>query len=111
VNQAFTLRNSGSATTSALKIGMSGSSTFTKTMDTCTGTSLGPAKSCSVTITFAPASSSQSYKATLTATNNKPFASDPGLAGGGVHTCARQCAGDLGPGLGPARRAGVLAAA
>src|SRR5947209_7199025 len=55
-SQAFTLTNAGSSATSALKIALttltSRSSAFTKAADTCTGTSLGPKKSCSVTVTY-----------------------------------------------------------
>jgi hypothetical protein len=74
LSQAFTLTNSGGTATSALKIRLAGSSAFTKTADTCTATSLGPKKSCSVTITYAPTTSGQTDKATLTATSNKPSA-------------------------------------
>ncbi|MGD0247384.1 MAG: hypothetical protein ABSB59_44660 [Streptosporangiaceae bacterium] len=74
VSKAFSLTNSGSTGTSALKITLSSSSAFIKTADTCTGTSLGPKKTCSVTITYAPATSGQNDTATLTGTSNKPAA-------------------------------------
>jgi hypothetical protein len=71
LSQTFTLTNSGSA--ARLTITLSGSSTFTKTLDSCTGTTLGPKKSCTVTVQYAP-TSSISANATLSATSNKPGA-------------------------------------
>jgi uncharacterized repeat protein (TIGR01451 family) len=78
--KTFTLTNSGSSATSMLTIALtpgSGtpSSAFNKTADTCTGTSLGPKKSCSVMVTYtAPATPGQADQATLTASSNKPAA-------------------------------------
>jgi hypothetical protein len=72
---AFTLKNSGGKATSALKITLSGSAAFTKTADTCTGTSLGPNKTCTVTIRYAPTSNGQSDTAALVAASNKAPAS------------------------------------
>ena len=69
----FTLTNTGTAGSSALKITWTGPAAFTKTADTCTGTSLGPKKTCTVTITYtAPAVPGQADTATLTAAVNKP---------------------------------------
>ena len=48
----FTLTNTGGTATSALKITLTGAGAFTKTADTCTGTSLGPRKTCTVTLTY-----------------------------------------------------------
>ena len=50
--KTFTLTNSGGSATSALKITLAGPAAFTKTADTCTGTSLGPRKTCTVTLTY-----------------------------------------------------------
>ncbi len=69
-SQTFTLTNSGGSASGALTVGLTGSAAFTKTADACTGTSLGPGKSCAVTIVFSPTSAG-SYTATLTATGRK----------------------------------------
>lgn len=74
VSQTFTLANSGGSATSALAITVTGSAAFTKTADSCTGTSLGPGSSCTVTVRYAPASAGQSDSGTLTATANKAAA-------------------------------------
>ncbi|MGH3847995.1 MAG: choice-of-anchor D domain-containing protein, partial [Pseudonocardiaceae bacterium] len=74
VSQTFTLANSGGSATSALTITLTGSAAFTKTADSCTGTSLGPRKSCTVTISYAPASAGQNDSGTLTATAHKAAA-------------------------------------
>src|SRR5438046_1907261 len=66
-SQTFTLTNSGGSATSALKVALSGSAAFTKTADMCTGTSLGPQKSCTVSVQYAPTVEGQSDNATLTA--------------------------------------------
>lgn len=71
----FTLANTGGSASAALTITLPGSAAFTKTADTCTGTSLGPGKTCTVTITYtAPAVPGQAGTATLTAASNKPAA-------------------------------------
>lgn len=51
-SQKFALTNSGSSATSALKITLTPSSAFATSHDTCTGTSLGPKKSCSITVSY-----------------------------------------------------------
>jgi len=54
--KTFILANTGGAATSALKITLTGATAFAKAADTCSGTSLGPRKTCTVTITYtAPA--------------------------------------------------------
>jgi hypothetical protein len=73
-SQAFTLTNSGGKATAVLKITLTGAAAFTKTADTCTGTSLGPKKSCSVTVQYAPTTPGQTDTATLTGTGKKPGA-------------------------------------
>ncbi|WP_197429921.1 hypothetical protein [Auraticoccus cholistanensis] len=72
--QTFTLSNGGGSGTSALKITLGGSSAYSITQDTCSGTSLGPRKSCTVTVTYAPVSGGGTDTATLTATSNKAAA-------------------------------------
>jgi hypothetical protein len=64
----FTLANAGGMASGALAITLPGSAAFTITQDGCTGRSLGPKKSCTVTVEYAPTSSGQSDSATLTAT-------------------------------------------
>jgi hypothetical protein len=65
----FTLTNSGGSATGALTVSLPSPSPFSVTSDNCTGTSLGPGKSCTVTVQYTPATSSDS--ATLTATSKK----------------------------------------
>jgi hypothetical protein len=69
--QVFTLTNSGSRTTSALKVALSGSAAFTKRADTCTKHSLEPKKTCKVTVVYAPTTNGQIDTATLTATGRR----------------------------------------
>lgn len=69
--QTFTLRNSGGAGSSVLKISLTGSSAYSITGNTCSGTSLGPKKTCTVTVQYAPTTGGQTDTATLTATSNK----------------------------------------
>ena len=72
--QTFTLANSGGSASAALTVTLKGSAAFTKTADTCTGTSIGPGKSCTVKVTYAPAAPGQADQATLTATGTKTAA-------------------------------------
>jgi hypothetical protein len=77
--EAFKLTNSGTSGTGALKVTLTPASgtpasAFTKTADTCTGTSLGPNKSCSVSVAYTAPATPGSYQATLTAGSNKPAA-------------------------------------
>jgi outer membrane protein assembly factor BamB len=74
VSQQFALTNSGGSATSALKVTVSPSpGPFTITADACTRTSLGPKKSCKVTVQYAP-TTGNGDTATMTATSNKPLA-------------------------------------
>src|ERR1700735_823135 len=54
VSQVFTLTNSGGTASRALKLSLSGSGAFSVTSDRCQGRSLGPGKSCTVAVKFAP---------------------------------------------------------
>lgn len=69
----FTLENETGPATGPLTVTLSGSSAFTITSDTCSGTSLGREKECRVTVQYTPATSSDS--AVLTATSKKGSAS------------------------------------
>lgn len=70
---SFVLKNTGGSATGALNVSLSGSAAFTKTADTCTAVSLGPNKSCSVTVQYF-ANGYGIFTATLTATSKKPLA-------------------------------------
>ena len=65
----FTLMNSGGRASGAITVTVSGSAAFSIPSgdDGCTGRSLGPNKSCSVTVQYAPISSGESDTATLSA--------------------------------------------
>jgi len=92
VKKTFTLKNDGSSATSSLKMALTktggANGAFTKTSDTCTvpiPTSLGPAKTCQVEITFTPKAAGESDTATLTSTSKKPDATTTlSLSGAGV---------------------------
>ena len=71
----FTLENTGGKASGALTVTLPGSSAFSVTSDECTERSLGPNKSCTVTVKYAPASSDESDTATLTGTSKKTSAS------------------------------------
>jgi hypothetical protein len=79
--QAFTLTNSGDTATGAIVVSSSGASNYTLGPDGCTGKSLGPGKSCSVTVSFTPPAPCGIVTATLTATAPKLSAS-AALTGG-----------------------------
>jgi hypothetical protein len=69
--KTFTLANApGAKATGALTVTVPGSAEFSITADACTGRSLGPGKSCTVTVQFAPTAAG-TVTATLTAVNNK----------------------------------------
>ncbi len=71
----LTLTSNGGSATSALKITLAPPTGFTIKTDACTSTSLGPGKSCTVTVTYtAPAAPGQASQATITAASNKPAA-------------------------------------
>jgi hypothetical protein len=72
--QVFTLKNGGGSASSALTVTVTPSAGFTITLDGCTATSLGPNKSCTVSVIFTAPATPGSYQATLTATSKKPAA-------------------------------------
>jgi hypothetical protein len=89
VSQTFALTNSGGSATGMLRASLSGSATFSITADGCTGTALGPGKSCNVTVHYAPTTAVQST-ATLAANGTKPPSSASiTLTGTGRNTTAR----------------------
>jgi hypothetical protein len=67
VSQAFTLTHPRIRITYRLRLNLTGSTAFTVTSIGCGGITI--TQSCSVTVTFAPTASGQTYKATLTAAN------------------------------------------
>jgi hypothetical protein len=82
--QAFTLANSGGQATGRLKVMVAGAAGFSITGDRCSGRSLGPGKSCTVSVRFAPTSLG-TVTATLTAAGKKPAATATvALTGTGV---------------------------
>jgi Abnormal spindle-like microcephaly-assoc'd, ASPM-SPD-2-Hydin len=82
-SQTITLANSGRSASGALTVTLPGSAEFTITADTCTGTSLGPGTSCTVTVQFAPTSPG-TVTATLTASHKKSALATDTLSGTGV---------------------------
>ena len=71
----FTLTNAGGKATGSLRITLSGSAAFTISSNRCTGGSLGPNKSCTVPVVYAPKSSGGSESAMLTASGKSASAS------------------------------------
>jgi hypothetical protein len=79
VSQTFTLANNGGSATAALKLTVSPvPGPFTIVADGCTGKSLGPKKSCQVTIRYTPGTASDS--GTLSASSPRPSAVSTSLA-------------------------------
>jgi hypothetical protein len=66
----FTLTNSGRNATGVLTLTISPSGPFTISVDGCTGVSLGPGKSCTVTVRYAPVTAGTTW-AGLTAISKK----------------------------------------
>jgi centrosomal CEP192-like protein len=73
VSQTFTLANTGGTGTGALADTLTGPAAFAITGDTCTGTSLEPGGTCTITVQFAAASNA-SLTATLSAVGPNPGA-------------------------------------
>lgn len=71
--QTFTLTNSGGSASAALTITLSDAPGLSITEDNCSGTSLGPGKSCTVDVEYAPTTSGPS-SATLNASGKKAAA-------------------------------------
>ena len=83
-SQTFTLTNSGGRASAALTVALTGSSAFSISSDSCTATSLGPAKSCQVTVAYSPSAAGASDGATLTVTGMQAPATSLNLAGSGA---------------------------
>ena len=74
-SKTFVLTNLGdSATGSSLTVSLSSPWAFSKIADTCTGVSLSPKKSCTVTVQYTPTNFGTSDNATLSASGKKPAA-------------------------------------
>jgi hypothetical protein len=69
--KTFVLRNSGGASTGELAVSLTGSSAFGVTANTCTGRGLGPEKTCSVTVQYAPTGAGSTDNGTLTVSGKK----------------------------------------
>jgi Cep192 domain 4 len=74
-SKTFVFTNGGGTATRSLVAALTGSSAFSITANSCTATSLGPKKSCSITVQYAPTTAGQSDSGTLTLTGKKPPAS------------------------------------
>jgi hypothetical protein len=73
-SQTFTLTNTGGKATRALSVALTGADAFAIAADTCTGTALGPGKSCQVTVAYARLQSGDD-SATLSVSGTKPAVS------------------------------------
>jgi hypothetical protein len=81
--RVFTLSNTGGRASSALTVEVFGSAAFTVTVDTCTGTSLGPGKSCTVTVRFTPTGVGAVTAELAAASKNRAAAATVALTGAG----------------------------
>ena len=81
--RVLTLVNTGGRASGSLTVSVSGSPAFTVAADTCTGSSLGPRKSCTVTVRFAPRAVGP-FLATLVAVGkNRAASASVALSGAG----------------------------
>jgi hypothetical protein len=71
-SRTLTLKNTGGSATAVLSLALSGSPAFVLTADHCSGTSLGPNKSCTATVTYSPTTGGSTDTAALTARGQKP---------------------------------------
>jgi hypothetical protein len=73
-DKTFTVTNMGGTATAALKVTLAPSAAFTIPAggDKCTAVSLGPKKSCTVTVSYTPAAAGANDSATVTASAKKP---------------------------------------
>ena len=79
----FRLANTGGRASSALTVTVSGMRGFTITADTCTGTSLGPGKSCTVTVRFTPVAVGAATATVAAVTRNRAATASAVLTGTG----------------------------
>ncbi len=73
-SHTFKLTNSGTKATGVLTVSVTGAA-FTMGKDGCSGATLSPGARCRVTVTYAPATGSDTSSGTLAATSAKPAAS------------------------------------
>jgi len=74
--RTFTVTNRGGKATGSLKVALTGTAfTIPAGGDLCTAVSLGPKKSCAVTVLYMPAAAGANDTATLTVSSKKPAAS------------------------------------
>jgi hypothetical protein len=94
----FTVQNTGGSASGALVASLSGAGDFSITSDTCTGTSIGPKKTCQVGITYAPRTDGANDTATLTVAGKKSAAVATLIVTGttpGGKSCTPDAAHDL----------------
>jgi Cep192 domain 4 len=88
-SQTFALTNSGGSATGMLSVSLGTATEFSITADACTGTALGPRKSCNVTVQYVPTTAGQTTT-TLAANGIRPSASATiTLSGTGVAVAVR----------------------
>lgn len=81
--RVFTLANAGGRASSSMTVQVSGSTAFSVTADTCSGTSLGPGKSCTVTVRFTPTGVGAVTAELAAASKNRAAAATSTLTGAG----------------------------
>jgi hypothetical protein len=81
--RVFTLANTGGRASSSLTVQVSGSTAFSVIADTCTGTSLGPGKTCTVTVRFTPTGVGAVTGELAAAGKNRAAAASAALTGAG----------------------------
>ena len=91
IRRTFTLGNVGGSSTAVMQVALVGSAAFTiaSADDECTGHALGPDRTCTIAVTYTPASAGAQDVATLSVTSRKrtsPRASIE-LTGGAAATC------------------------
>ena len=94
LDQTFTLTNTGGTASAAIKVTLSPATVFTIPAggDLCTAISLGPKKTCTVTVTYTPAAAGANDSATLTASAKKPaLPATLGLTGSSPQTLSAGC--------------------
>jgi hypothetical protein len=80
-SQTFTLTNSGGRSAGTVTISLSGSDTFSISDDSCTGNGLGPNRSCSVTVQYAPSADGATDTAALQADGEHGYQATASLTG------------------------------
>lgn len=83
-SQTFTLTNTGGKATRALSVALTGADAFAITADTCTGTAIGPGKSCQVTVAYAPLQSGDDSATLSVSGTNSAVSASLALSGSGA---------------------------